>query len=1447
MADTKKVNGSMLNYAIGEITKLIDKKADATELESKQDKLTGSTGQIVGFDGEGNAVVQNVLELSDSEGEAYQTIMNVQDDDFIDAIHDVGSTFGNSRLTQRHYSDGKKELIFTDCDEEKEYPINSFNSSTITKPFLIEWDGNTTDLVCFMNYMYKVSDYVPSIDALDGSVYTRSNSSLENGETSYYDCEWTHDDEYSQSLSGGMPDILVVHKKGVNSLNLEPGVYFAKYDNGMHIVCLKNPNATMEINYLSDMHISDRIARTSYVDSAIATIPAVTVDTDLSSTSTNPVQNNVVKAALDKKADATELENLVQSVNGQTGEVSLSYSDIEGTSINLTNARGTDSTSIEPARVSMSQGGAFESALTPGGLSVTGESGSMTIDVDGIEFPGSAKITGLAAPTADSDAANKAYVDSNKYTHPTYTARTGKPTADATPAFGGTFKVSQITSDTTGHVTGATDRTITIPSATATTSAAGLMSADDKTKLNGIATGANKYTHPSSHPASMITGLATVATSGSYNDLSDKPERFVVNLTFADDGSVTGDKTITEIYNAYASGNEVVACSDGNVYYSPVMITDVFASFATTINDVYGNTGWSTTYVQGDYNNNWTTTTVKEEDVDTSSFVSTTDLTEPSFEWSTSTLPTSAYWVSAAFGRGVFVTVARASNSAAYSTDCITWTSSTLPANAAWRYVTYGGGVFVAVASDTNVVACSTDGKTWSSSTLPASSGWYSVVYGNGVFVAPNSDSGIVAVSSDGINWSSHTFADTVDFDDLAYGNGMFVAPSAQNYCVYHSRDGVNWSAVDTPGNDTSWQSVVYGNGMFVAVANGSEYMIYSTDGLTWYESMLPYSTTLYSLTYCNGTFIAACNSDTTYFYSTNGMWWSEATLPVAAKWRLGACGNGMVVIPAQGTDAIAYAKTTEIFAAQPDKGVIYEVVSDVISKTDAMESIVVNIPRGRIKGDLDYDGEITSNDGVLMQNGPTSVDNVASYWNQNFSTVFPDGNIPEDFLAADIDGNGTVNITDYGKITNVTAQNRKYGFFGELLGNWTINPNWETEAYQFYCDVANNKFSSNKDCVLIVHDIFDDIQTKFEMSEGNLRIYVDRPPIVDSDVAVMINNGSGQVTLSKHSGIKPVDNGIVNVNSGLSKALTYWLRQYPYHAASFKVTYWLDDTYENDWTYNVSYFINENATTANHSGYGIVVENGDEYLIRLWKESGTYYLEDGGVVYEVDGSPTDIKILSWKDKDNNDTIIPLNTALRGFGPKGKVLGLVDDNLLGYMTLTAADVGALPADGPVTIADGLTLTDDSNADNTTTIEASLLRLNGVQTLYHSGSQIILASDSLPTKICGSAITSSKSITVSSDERLKENIAPVDTDACVEFIKNLNVKTFNYIDSEDPCIGVVAQDVNKLNPEIAKRIVGETPDGYYSVKISDLVFPLITMVQQLSEEVEMLKSELNNNN
>lgn len=59
--------------------------------------------------------------------------------------------------------------------------------------------------------------------------------------------------------------------------------------------------------------------------------------------------------------------------------------------------------------------------------------------------------------------------------------------------------------------------------ANATTTGGGFMSKADKVKLDGVAAEANNYTHPATHPASMVTGLASVATSGNYSDILDRP------------------------------------------------------------------------------------------------------------------------------------------------------------------------------------------------------------------------------------------------------------------------------------------------------------------------------------------------------------------------------------------------------------------------------------------------------------------------------------------------------------------------------------------------------------------------------------------------------------------------------------------------------------------------------------------------------------------------------------------------------------------------------------------------------------------------------------------------------------------------------------------------------------------------------------------------------------
>ena len=242
-------------------------------------------------------------------------------------------------------------------------------------------------------------------------------------------------------------------------------------------------------------------------------IAKITVDTALSSTSTNPVQNKVIKTELDKKLDKT----------GGTLTGNLTGKYITGTWLQTTAATDLGST---PGKVAVLDGSGWVYYRTPAEIkSDIGADAVVTTSSDGLmSASDKSKLDGIAAGaevnqkafsnvtvgsttiTADSktdtltiaagnnitltpDATNDKITIAAKdtvYTHPSYTARTGVPTKNATPAFGGKFKVSQPVSDATGHITAINSRTITIPNSTATTSAAGLMSASDKTKLGAI-------------------------------------------------------------------------------------------------------------------------------------------------------------------------------------------------------------------------------------------------------------------------------------------------------------------------------------------------------------------------------------------------------------------------------------------------------------------------------------------------------------------------------------------------------------------------------------------------------------------------------------------------------------------------------------------------------------------------------------------------------------------------------------------------------------------------------------------------------------------------------------------------------------------------------------------------------------------------------------------------
>ena len=93
---------------------------------------------------------------------------------------------------------------------------------------------------------------------------------------------------------------------------------------------------------------------------------------------------------------------------------------------------------------------------------------------------------------------------------------------------------------------------------------------------------------------------------------------------------------------------------------------------------------------------------------------------------------------------------------------------------------------------------------------------------------------------------------------------------------------------------------------------------------------------------------------------------------------------------------------------------------------------------------------------------------------------------------------------------------------------------------------------------------------------------------------------------------------------------------------------------------------------------------------------------------------------------------------------------------------------------------------------------------------------------------------------SSDERLKTNI--VEIDSALDKIDQLRGVTFNWKDtSKDQTtkIGVIAQDVEKVFPEV----VGELKDGTKTVDYAALVAPLIEATKELKAENEILREDI----
>ena len=149
--------------------------------------------------------------------------------------------------------------------------------------------------------------------------------------------------------------------------------------------------------------------------------------------------------------------------------------------------------------------------------------------------------------------------NANNYTHPSYTARAS-----------GLYKV---TVDGTGHVSAATavaksDITaLGIPESdttysAATTSAEGLMSAADKTKLDGVTAGANKYTHPSYTARASGLYKVTVDSTGHVSAATavTKSDITALGIPIGEDHEITFSNLATGITVPNGTGKDKCYC-----------------------------------------------------------------------------------------------------------------------------------------------------------------------------------------------------------------------------------------------------------------------------------------------------------------------------------------------------------------------------------------------------------------------------------------------------------------------------------------------------------------------------------------------------------------------------------------------------------------------------------------------------------------------------------------------------------------------------------------------------------------------------------------------------------------------------------------------------------------------------------------------------------------------
>ncbi len=207
-----------------------------------------------------------------------------------------------------------------------------------------------------------------------------------------------------------------------------------------------------------------------------------------------------------------------------------------------------------------------------------------------------------------------------------------------------------------------------------------------------------------------------------------------------------------------------------------------------------------------------------------------------------------------------------------------------------------------------------------------------------------------------------------------------------------------------------------------------------------------------------------------------------------------------------------------------------------------------------------------------------------------------------------------------------------------------------------------------------------------------------------------------------------------------------------------------------------------------------------------------------------------------------NLNLFPTSTVNLGYGTSIKLA-----TVSGGVSVT----GAMTASGTIgnlnTSTDrGMQMEDNSTSVATLRCDADRWRVymggsgNSQETLTVTETGRVGVKDSTPSyklDVAGT-IRATGDVIAFSDERVKENIKTIDNS--LEKVNKLRGVEFNKIGEDKKSIGVIAQEIEKIIPEVVRT----DDEGMKSVAYGNVVGVLIEAIKELNAEVKDLKEKLN---